>query len=1031
MSSYNTLYIDIKQSPSLLASVENVKLSSDIYYLNADRQQFLLNTADGTVSYSWLYSADGGQTFKTLNQNSPSLSLDVNTLNIQYIYKLKVSIDRNPSSLLSNSSDIKNIISNTSNNIILTNQTDDDSEVLYSEAITINHNLDLEDIIVDMALNDIIEQLGNEINFNNQVDNLELNVEYEESIEDTETIESVTIGADSPTGGAGFLTTTCYERRVNYFCGVKIDYCVKSEEFIFPGSNFVCDGAEICVGKCVVEDQALLKINTPVGEWYNTKIGNGQFRWCVGGVQTVPPIDSVSRSTDYANCADPIDHPERGKALKCYDPESKTDWYTWFFDLHWKDCAPVRPSKRGAKGADGGGCPGRTYNIIKKWCNPSSCPGEHEYQYKYNPFLNPSATEKQFRCKPNKYVYQGGCSCEDKNGNTSVEYGGGCAGPACTSVAGPTNIQYVGAITVNVFADPDGTLRAEFSGRPKLESNKKYTLHLRDGSAGNHNLDNIFKFTTPYLDPDSDLCDIHDLNIGSDLWGPCINQALCYQEEDIDPSFKCFSGDAIYKVKTAGNKSYSCAEHCENDDIPRIDAPIYSIYIPTTRPSSSEGLMTLSKAQKYVKDAAGPNDPYWIRQDGIRPAGGRSKCEYYCQATRKKKSYSIATTAGTTIGKPSLNQPCKACDCETNADCGGCGVCSNGRCIDYPSTHKLAGRHPCASIPGSVCCTSVTRDIGEKTGYKKTVTCADPYFCQECIAVESDNSGDPSGTTAGLPYNSNDPTVACCAGVKYDPRCKQCEEGTITDTCIPPKVCTKSGTDTWDDGSDPFSPNLIEYDTFSCIIPPCPHCSFEADDYEQTGNCIPYNGSVNAILSCQECEVISNPFYPALSDEPYMPFFTSTLDEGEECCQTGETTAAPSKKCCSDGPGDYSYSCGEDQKCCNGTCLNEGECCGESGAEPAPVCQNCEGEPACPAGTTCCTGTDQNPPYGVIFLGCADPTQCQECGSGWGNNRQGVRPTYDTSDPCLVCNEGSVDTITSDDPEDPCYSAPQSIFYEP
>ena len=64
MSSYNTLYIDIKQSPSLLASVENVKLSSDIYYLNADRQQFLLNTADGTVSYSWLYSADGGQTFK-------------------------------------------------------------------------------------------------------------------------------------------------------------------------------------------------------------------------------------------------------------------------------------------------------------------------------------------------------------------------------------------------------------------------------------------------------------------------------------------------------------------------------------------------------------------------------------------------------------------------------------------------------------------------------------------------------------------------------------------------------------------------------------------------------------------------------------------------------------------------------------------------------------------------------------------------------------------------------------------------------
>ncbi len=1012
MSSYNTLYIDIEQSPSLLSSIESIKLSSDIYYLNADRQQFLLNTADGTVSYSWLYSADGGQTFKTLNQNSPSLSLDVNTLNIQYIYKLKVSVDRNSSSLLSNSSDTKNIVSNTSDNIILTNQADDDSEVWYSEAITINHNLDLEDIIVDMALNDIIEQLGDKINFNNQVDNLELNIEYEESIEDTETIESVTIGADSPTGGAGILTTTCYERRVNYFCGVKIDYCVKKEEFIFPGSDFVCNGIEVCAGKCIVEGEALFKLDVEVGDWFNTKIGNGQFRWCEGGVQTIAPSDSVSRLSDYGSCGDPIADPERGKAQLCTDAGSATSY---------RDCPDVKNFK--------GGCPGAQYNLTRrKWCNPEICPGTSSTRYKT--LFSVTSSTRQHKCHGNKYVYQGGCSCTDKSGNTSVEYGGGCDGPSCTSVAAP-NLSYNGIISVNVVAESDGKLHARFKGRPKLESNTTYTLTLQDNSEGNHTAPRTLSFTTGYMDPDSDLCDIHDLNIGTDLWGPCINQASCYQEEDIDPSFKCFSGDAKYKVKVAGNKDYSCAEHCENDDIPRIDAPIYSIYIPTSRPTSSEGLMTLSEAEKYVEDAAGADDPYWIRQDGIRPVGGRSKCEYYCQATRKKKNYRIATTAETIIGSPSLKQPCKACDCETDADCGGCGVCCDGRCIDYPSTHELAGCHPCTSIPGSVCCTSLTRDIGEKTGYKKTVTCADPYFCQECIAVESDNSGDPSGTTAGLPYNPNDPTVACCAGVKYDPRCKQCEEGTITDICIPPKVCTKSGTNTWDDGSDPLFPNLIEYDTFSCIIPPCPHCSFEADDYEETGNCIPYNGSVNAILACMECEVIDNPSYPSLSDEPQMPFFTSTLDEGEECCQTGETTAAPSKKCCSDGPGDYSYSCGETQECCNGSCLDEGECCGESGPEPAPACQDCAGADQCPAGTTCCTGTDQNPPYGVIFLGCADPIQCQECGSGWGNDRQGVRPTYDTSDPCLVCNEGSVDTLTSDDPEDPCYSAPQSIFYEP
>ena len=310
------------------------------------------------------------------------------------------------------------------------------------------------------------------------------------------------------------------------------------------------------------------------------------------------------------------------------------------------------------------------------------------------------------------------------------------------------------------------------------------------------------------------------------------------------------------------------------------------------------------------------------------------------------------------------------------------------------------------------------------------MTCADPYLCQECIAVESDNSGDPSGTTVGLSYNSNDPTVKCCAGVKYDPRCKKCEEGTITDLCIPPKVCTKSGTSTWDDYSnDPLFPTQITYDTFSCIIPPCPHCTFEADDYETSGSCVPYNGSVDAILACMECEVISNPFYPALSDEPYMPFFTSTLDEGQTCCQTGAETASPADVCC---PGDtYSIICSTDESCCNGDCLDPGQCCGDSGAEDAPICQDCEGKEKCPSGTTCCTGTDPNPPYGVIFVGCADPNQCQECGSGWGNSRQGVRPTYDTTDPCLVCNEGSVDTVTSDDPEDPCYSAPQSIFYEP
>lgn len=40
---------------------------------------------------------------------------------------------------------------------------------------------------------------------------------------------------------------------------------------------------------------------------------------------------------------------------------------------------------------------------------------------------------------------------------------------------------------------------------------------------------------------------------------------------------------------------------------------------------------------------------------------------------------------------------------------------------------------------------------------------------------------------------------------------------------------------------------------------------------------------------------------------------------------------------------------------------------------------------------------------------------------------------YDTSDPCLECNNDSLDTITSNDPDDPCYSeaVPQSIFYQP
>ena len=1001
MSSYNTLYIDIEQSPSLLSSIESIKLSSNIYYLNADRQQLLLNTADGTASYAWLYSADGGQTFKTLNQNSPSLSLDVNTLNIQYIYKLKVSVDRNSSSLLSNSSDTKNIVSNTSDNIILTNQADDDSEVWYSEAITINHNLDLEDIIVDMALNDIIEQLGDEINFNNQLDNLELNTEYEESIENTQNIESVTIGADSPTGGAGYLTTTCYERRVNYFCGVKIDYCVKKEEFIFPGSDFVCNGIEVCAGKCIVEEEALFKLDVEVGDWFNTKIGNGHYKWCVGGVQTLAPSDSVSRLSDYGSCGDPIADPERGKALLCADAGSATSY---------RDCPDVKNHK--------GGCPGEEHNIApRKWCNPEICPGTSSTRFKT--LLTLTSSTKQHKCHGNKYVYQGGCSCTDKSGNTSVEYGGGCAGPDCTSVAAPS-LSYNGVIPVNVVATPDGKLHARFIGRPKLKSNTTYELTLQDNSEGNHNANDSLFFTTGYMEPDSDICDIHSLNLGSDDWGPCINGGTCYDGDDIDPSVKCFEGNAYYQIIGGGTETYSCVEHCGTDSPPIADAPVIIVAPVASRPSSSEGLYTLDAAIEKIADDNDP-DPYYLRIDSLQKDWRKNtKCEYYCEVDYKTKEYRVATTASIGIGGPSLFNACTACNCETSAECGGCEVCCDGTCVGYPSDKENAACHPCAAIPGGVCCTSFDA-LGNKT-----VTCANPKYCEECIGVASPSTG----TTAGVPYNPNDPTIACCEGVKYDPRCKQCEEGTITDICIPPKVCTKSGTSTWDDYSnDPLFPTQITYDTFSCIIPPCPHCTSEADDYETSGSCVPYNGSVDAILACMQCEVVDNPLYPSLSDEPQMPLFTSTLDEGQTCCQTGAETASPADVCC---PGDtYSIICSTDESCCNGDCLDPGQCCGDSGAEDEPICQDCEGKEKCPSGTTCCTGTDPNPPYGVIFVGCADPNQCQECGSGWGNSRQGVRPTYDTTDPCLVCNEGSVDTVTSDDPEDPCYSAPQSIFYEP
>lgn len=1011
MTSYNSLNIQITQKPLLLSSIDIVNLESDIFYDNSDRQSSILDTTDGLVVYTWLYSADGGKTFKTLNENNSILSININTLNINYIYKLKVSIDRNSSTVLLNNKTNTNIISNSNNDIILTNQENDDSEVWYSEEIKINHDLDLEDTIIEIALNDIIDQLGNELNFGVVSDNKELNRDdVEQTIEDTQNTETIPIGSDSPTGAAGIITTTCYENRVSYTCGVAISYCFKEERIVWPGITYDCNDFSVCENSCVVDDHPLIIINEVVGQWKNTKIGNGQYRWCQGGVKTISPIPATLGTT-IDNCGEPLSDPTRGSAMSCPDAGSATNYV---------DC----PEQRNFKG----GCPGEVYRYPKKkWCNPPVCPGTTTVRNK--PFQGITGSIKQHKCDANKWMLPGGCECSDKGGFTNVEYGGGCDGAQCQTI-GPPSLSYeCSAFSVNVIpgenedGEYDGSLVAFFVGRPKLKSNTTYILKLKSNSA-NSNYDAVptISYTTGWNQQELSKCDIHKLSTGRDRWGDCIQAGTCYDADDIDPGSRCNNTDKIYKIVGGGSKQYSCEQYCNTNDPPTTEAPVFVLSPVTTRPADDSGL--LSQEEALAKIAEDNDGAYWVRIDNLRVDwDAKTKCTYYCKATRQQEIYFVGTGKVSEGSAPSLYDACLNCMCEVDEDCGSCEVCCGGKCIGYPSTEEEAACHPCAGFPGSKCCEQFDM-IGNKG-----ISCANPKNCEECISFPNPLFG----SFARTPWDPNNPTKACCDGIPYDPRCQDCKDNFpfgkyIEEKCIAPELCIKTGTDEWEDTDG----NIQTYDTMACQIPPCPPCQFEADDYEETGNCVAYNGSVKAILACMECEVISNPFYPTFSSEPYIPYFTSTLDEGEECCQTGETTAVPSKKCCSDGPGDYSYSCEEDQKCCNGTCLNEGECCGESGAEPAPACQDCAGVDKCPPGTTCCTQFLPYPNNHVLgFAGCADPKQCQECGTGWGGFNQGVRPTYDTTDPCLECNEGSVDTITSDDPEDPCYSAPQSIFYEP
>jgi hypothetical protein len=1082
--------IDISQSPPALAKFDTATLSANISY-NGNSQE--LSAYGSEITYQWLYSSDGGKTYRSIPSNNAVLSVAVDSKNLNYIYKLHLSV-LNPSYKLQ--SNISNaVFVDSEGNALTTNQYGTpDIVVWYSKDVAVNHAINNsilapivdEEIEKNIVSVDLITEDGELLSETpaETTDDLEYssdNIREDTTIVAMPVLPPISYSALSTSNIAQQNNTNdviqqlssvidCYKPISKTVCGVTFNACrqeIRERTWaeavgLSPWPPADCVSSSLCKPGCVFGSESIF-IRQVVGSWNNYVINNKHyiFSSTVPEIVEAKPVETISCGTppadqhiiicDRSQVGISNPHPKEKKASKdnrrsdppCRDfrtiPKEDVVIGTLPTESLLKGLIPIPPplplfdacytSLNNTKTnpcsgpIDEGGGLGGIYNVIIGYKIVAKVEGG--YAYERVEYTN--SCEFEWKCTDEVYVTSPGVAYTDNAGQPWILYTHSCDKPTVSSLSAPSlqyiNTQYGLSLSaraeVDINGNPSGKLVMEsvlsLSGK-NITPGTTLTFKLQSSASGANYTINTqeFSVTVPSETNGASECDVYQVTMGKDPWGDdCI--------EDVGPCAvgipddrKCYNDERYYSWNSIGTATVTdseCRANCNKAAAqPSANAAILGIKPERSRPIDPGGLLSLSDAEAAIA-AAYKDKPYYIQKYKLRkPSFTINPCSYSCKDKQGNwKQQSLPQNVSNEVVADGNKIPynlCKACGCKQNKDCSGCEVCVAGNCVP-----PFSPGHPCQDSVNETCCIGYDTDT-----FDKVVSCANTRKCETC-----QSSRDPftTGETAQPTYKTQ-LKQECCNGIIYDTQCQKCEnDTTVVSKCIAPKECIYISEETVVIDYEQYT-----YSEYECKIPPCPPCQREAPDYNSTGNCINYSDTIEAKSTCKQCEVITDS-----NGEP-AERITSTLIPGQTCCETIPGTQwTPAWVCCTDST-PY-YVCSQGTSCCGGECSDDNYCCVGGQKIPKDPCIGCDGEPYCPAGQICCYRSWDK------AKGCASPSDCEECNTGFSAFGSVVRQVaalrQNPPDPCKECQNGEVITITSEDPDSPCYVASeiQSIFFIP
>lgn len=1036
--------IDISQSPPTLAKFDTATLSANISY-NGNSQE--LSAYGSEITYQWLYSSDGGKTYRSIPSDNAVLSVAVDSKNLNYIYKLQLSV-LNPSYKLQ--SNISNaVFVDSEGNALTTNQYGTpDIVVWYSKDVAVNHAINNsilapivdEEIEKNIVSVDLITEDGELLSETpaETADDLEYssdNIRENTDIIAMPTLPVLSYGAVS----SGSIVQQqnynsieqlssvidCYKPMSKTVCGVTFNMCQKEirertwgDWFNWPPGD--CVSIAQCKPECTF-GASTVRIQHHVGTWFNVTIDGGrEYKWCdfLGA--------SIPMGKVYDGTLDRKGVTNAKEAILCSNSWGKYN---------------IAVIKNKGCGGRGSPCPGfsatekngtlTSVDPVISWYyeltpNEGSAkpPCYGPVTVSYSTFYTPSIPPKEiywsvnptYSCNDEVYLQKSYCECDNEK-----IYGGTCTEPIECQPIGPPTLSYTSeeglSVTATVEIDKNGketknlTVNTTVDITGKGLGGKTITFKLDYATSNNYQAPKQFQVSLPNIDTKAE-CDVYQVTMSKDAWGDCIaSVGPC--AVGIPDGRKCYEGgDKYYSWNSIGTATVTDAE-CRADcnkaaTNPPANVAILGIKPEQSRPVDPSDLLSLSEAEAIIAEAY-KDKPYYIQKYKLRnKSSGINPCYYSCKDKQGNwKQNSLAQDVIKEVvadGNKIPHNLCEACGCKQNKDCNGCEVCVAGNCVP-----PFSPGHPCQDPVNETCCIGYDTDT-----FDKVVSCANTRKCETCQTSYPTN-----GETAQPTYKTQ-LKQGCCNGIIYDTQCQKCEnDTTVVAKCIAPEKCVYISEETVVIDYEQYT-----YSKYECKIPPCPPCQREALDYNSTGNCINYSDTIEAKSTCKQCEVVTD------SNGQPAESITSTLIPGQTCCETIPGTEwTPAWVCCKDST-PY-YVCSQGASCCGGECSDGNYCCVGGQKIPKDPCIGCDGEPYCPAGQICCYRSWDK------AKGCASPSDCEECNTGFGAFGPVVRKVaalrQNPPDPCKECQNGEVVTITSEDPDSPCYdsSEPQSIFFVP